>query len=291
MSSEQLNPALVPILVRTFGRTGSTLLMQILGTSDRICFERSYPFEQRYLTYVYNHSRLVTLPGTPTDEWNNDVLFRSESPLVGCLPYTEIKSFDRDALAKSLFVSTWAQFSQAMREARGLEDDMRCFYAEKAPRQAADQANEQLGGKNLYLLRDPRDEMVSIRNFNQKRGFNSFGWLDTDDDLGFARKLCCNRRRFLQNASTLQTDERRILIRYEDLINRQQLEVDRLCEWLNVSLSYADATDNRSIKQQHMTSASPAASVERWRTELDEEIVALFRKELGDELAELGYSV
>lgn len=42
------------------GRSGSTLLMALLGSSDAIAFDRVYPFETRYLTYLSQHALLLT---------------------------------------------------------------------------------------------------------------------------------------------------------------------------------------------------------------------------------------
>jgi len=41
----------------------------------------------------------------------------------------------------------------------------------------------------------------------------------------------------------------------------------------------------------HMTSSDYGASVERWRRELDDDVKAIFQKEIGAELSALGYSV
>jgi len=54
---------LVPILVAGYGRVGSTALMALLGTDERVAFDRRYPFENRYLTYVAKLSLLASGPG------------------------------------------------------------------------------------------------------------------------------------------------------------------------------------------------------------------------------------
>lgn len=282
---------LVPLLVRTFGRTGSTLLMQVLGTNERVCFEREYPFEHRYLSYVFNLARLVDTPVTDRTAWNNDILFQTRSPLVGGLPYGKVQSFDKTWLSRELFRSTWEQFSRGMRQASGLADDVPAWYAEKAPHRVADLADELLDARSLYLLRDPRDEMVSIKSFNAKRGFHAFGWTDEDDDASYARRICEQRRGFMRRLLSLQTDEHRIAIRYEDLIRDGVAETRRLSDWLGVELDYTRAIGNKDIEQRHMTSTDPAASVERWRRELEPDVLAIFERELGAELTGLGYAL
>ena len=265
--------------------------MQILGTGKQVCMERHYPFEQRYLTYVHNMSRMIGASPHPDSDWTNDVLFQSRSPFVGCLPYGRIDAFNKNALADRCFYSLWTEFSIAMRETQGIAMDTPALYAEKTPNEVAERANELLQAKNLFLLRDPRDEMVSIKSFNDKRGFNSFGWLDADTDISYAHKICKNRRVFLQNIISFEANERRMYVRYEDLILDGSNQTERLSSWLDQSLSFKKATSNKQIQEKHMTSGTPSASVGRWKKELSNDVLQIFSKELGTELSELGYTV
>jgi len=82
--------------------------------------------------------------------------------------------------------------------------------------------------KYLFLLRDPRDEMVSIMSFNHKRGYKSFGWLETDTDVSYAQKICRNRQKFMQLMIDFEANKRRLFVRYEDLIKNGDEEVERL---------------------------------------------------------------
>ncbi|MDC0435345.1 sulfotransferase domain-containing protein, partial [bacterium] len=185
----------------------------------------------------------------------------------------------------------WEIFSKNMKARQGLKDDLQCFYAEKVPHQVADSANELLDARSIFLLRDPRDEMVSIKHFNKKRGFHSFGWVDTDTDITYAKKMCNNRIKFLHQMISFTTTNRQYKIRYEDLIRKGPDEVNKLSEWLGLKLDYRTATSDKKIKSRHMTSDSTASSVERWKTELCTEVKELFANELGEELTQLGYSI
>ena len=265
--------------------------MQILGTGKQVCMERHYPFEQRYLTYVHNMSRMIGASPKEESDWSNDVLFQSRSHLIGCLPYGRIDAFDKNSLADRCFTSLWTEFSIAMRETQGIAMDTPALYAEKVPNQVAERANALLKAKNLFLLRDPRDEMVSIKSFNDKRGFNSFGWHVGDTDISYAHKICRDRRKFLQNLMAFDANERRMYIRYEDLILDGNTQTDRLSRWLDQSLSFKRATSNKQIQEKHMTSGTPSASVGRWKKELSSDVQQIFSKELGTELSGLGYTV
>src|SRR5438132_13668463 len=61
-SDDHCDP-LMPILVVGYGRVGSTALMALLGTDERVAFDRRYPFEHRYVTYVAKLSLLAAGPG------------------------------------------------------------------------------------------------------------------------------------------------------------------------------------------------------------------------------------
>ncbi len=282
---------LVPLMVRTFGRTGSTLLMQILGSNKHVCFERLYPFENRYLTYVYNLSRVIGLPAQVNEPWNNDVLFEGKQRMVGCLPYGQTPSLNVEELSRNAFVSIWNDFSIQMRESAGIERDETAYYAEKVPLYLAEPANDLLKAKNIFLLRDPRDEMMSIKSFNVKRGFNSFGWMENDTDESYALKMCSNRRAFMRNMLEFETNPRRIFVRYEDLIMKQGEEVRRLSDWLGLPFSAEGLAKNTRIQAMHMTSPDGSSSVERWRSELSDSAKQIFSDKLGIELEGLGYTV
>ncbi len=281
---------LQPIMVRTFGRTGSTLLMQLLGTSERIFFERVYPFEHRYLTYVHNMSRVAGSPTVDDTMWNNDIMFQGKSNCVGALPYGLIRSLDRKLLQQQTFVALWQAFSENIRKQTGLVSGPG-WYAEKAPEEVATMAVAHLNAKSIYLLRDPRDEMISIKSFNNKRGFNSFGWQDTDTDAVYATRLCANRRKFMQKLISSETTRNEIHVRYEDLILKGKHEAARLAEWLGTPMNIKTAMKDKSVISRHMTSKNPESSVARWKHEMDDDIKAIFRKQLGAELQELGYEL
>ena len=133
--------------------------------------------------------------------------------------------------------------------------------------------------------------MVSIMSFNKKRGFYSFGWSDNDTDVSYAKRMCNNRRFFMQHMLNTPNTERRINVRYEDLITNGHEEVERLSEWAGVSMDLETAMGNVEIQKKHMTSPDSASSVERWRNELSDEVQNIFSKELGQELSNLGYAV
>ena len=53
---------IIPLLLRSFGRTGTTVVMQLLGTSPNVLFDRVYPFEHRLLAYAARLGMVASLP-------------------------------------------------------------------------------------------------------------------------------------------------------------------------------------------------------------------------------------
>ncbi|HET9198530.1 MAG TPA: hypothetical protein VFN92_09800, partial [Solirubrobacterales bacterium] len=93
MSDGAGSEALTPLLVDGSGRDGTTLVMQLFGTAAEIAFDRTYPYEQRYFSYLLYWSRLPTLEGWDESRWNLDHLAHAEvlqeTPVVGPLPWHE----------------------------------------------------------------------------------------------------------------------------------------------------------------------------------------------------------
>src|SRR5882724_7647293 len=54
---------LTPILVAGCGRSGTTVLMELLATDPRVAFDRRYPNENRCLTYLAKFALLAGRPG------------------------------------------------------------------------------------------------------------------------------------------------------------------------------------------------------------------------------------
>lgn len=279
--------SLTPIFLRSFGRTGTTMMMQLLGTADEIAFDRTYPYENRLLTYFY---RLSTVPFQKLNgeiKWNNDSIFGTNVNVVGPLPLPTTLIGNTDRFQRDLFKRMWNGISHEV----SLENQSAVYYAEKVPHDIPSVLNSVLPCKNLFLLRDPRDEMVSIMEFNAKRGALSFGWTADDTPESFAKKLVKMRKSFMNHFINMEQTERQMKIRYEDVIQDLYKESDRLSEWLNVTLDPAAVVSAQSSHAHHMTSKDPSSSIGRWKDFLSVEVQEIFVEELRDELQAAGYEV
>lgn len=276
-----------PILVRAFGRTGTTLLMQLLGSSKKVIVPNGYPYESRYLSYFGRMVNLMQeMPGSApfTD---GDVLDPSKGYLGTC-PYNINEISDNSDLKKRLFQGLWNQFSQAVSNDKNQEY---IYYAEKVALDLAPQINNNLPGvKNIFLTRDPRGELASIISFNKKRGFNGFGWLDDDTELSFAKRMVSSRQVYLRELSNYdERNENIIVLRFEDVVSNLDETANILSKFLNVEIDPVSVVNNVENMSHHMTSTSISDSRDKWRKELSDETITMFETEMYEELRLFNY--
>src|SRR5436853_2601872 len=127
-SREGHDEFLTPILVRCmWGRVGSTLLMQLLGTSEAIAFNRSYPYEARVLTSLLHHIQPLAAPQpAPLGWWMDDIecLWWMDPASLGkpvtCGPMSMADvRLDRDLFHLQVVRAVWAAYTATERHAHG----------------------------------------------------------------------------------------------------------------------------------------------------------------------------
>jgi hypothetical protein len=289
---------LIPVLVRAFGRSGTTLMMQLLGSSALFVLERRYPYEDRYLSYIYRLSNVVDkgVPNAGGLRWGDHEVNVSGSPIVGGLPYVPATIVDLDRLKDRFFQGMWDQFSACVYERLATTDregESPVYYAEKISLQIADDVNRFLPeSKNICLVRDPRAELHSKMEFNKKRGFLAFGWDREDTAYTYASRMIDSRIRFFNLLSRYYKSKSKeyLVIRYEDLVENLESETNEIGKWLGVELDHDEVMANRRKLAHHITSDSYKESVDGWQEKLDEDVKSLFMERMGNELKSFGYS-
>jgi hypothetical protein len=295
---------LVPILVDGSGRDGTTLAMQLLGTSPEIAFDRVYPYEQRYFNYLLQWSRLPERDSWDDGKWNLDNLshanFLRDTDVVGPIPWVErslLVGSGSQPFSATIFEDVWGEFSQRAREAmrsqlgdRGLSIR---YYAQKNAETWDLPVDEvplpQL--KIVALLRDPRDTWQSSVAFHRRRQEAGAGFLPIakgeSEDSYLADFIAQQKTRFgwLRTCAENQVP----IVKYESLITDLPAEAARLGEWLGLHLDAEAVLRRREGLDEHITAKSPEASVGRWKSGMSAELVARFSAEIGAELAEFGY--
>ena len=283
---------LKPILVNSTGRSGSTLLMQLLGTSPQIMFDRVYPFEVRYLTYLLRWALLLNESSKANEVWNPGELLKNGGQLIGPLPYPKASFWPSGgAMWVKCFETAWKEFSMTSiaqaRENNTLEIHPK-YYAEKISTWVIGTLEKQSIDYNVILLiRDPRDVFLSVNAFDKQRGFSGFGRLTDDTDLDYAKRLVKSFQNLHKNK--VMTSPNSFLVKYENLATDLPKEAQRLGQWLHLEFDAALVKEQEINFKHHMTSQNPKQSVERWRQELPKELNDFFIQELGEEMSYFGY--
>jgi hypothetical protein len=263
--------------------------MQLLSSAENVVSDDEYPYENRYLTYIHKAAKIIGKKASA--DWNNDDLIDDSGSLLGPIPYSGASIIDRERFSNSVLVRmTNAFFDEiVMKNKISLDKYDEGFYSEKASNWAAEEINQKIYSKNIFLIRDPRDIFISIKNFNEKRGSSGFGWIDGQSDVQFAMSLCKGFKAYLEHYTNIEEDDRKLKIRYEDLISNPYIETARISRWLGADLNYDFVLRQLSSVSQHISTKSGKPQTERWRAEMNQEVGDVFQAELGALMIDAGY--
>lgn len=267
------------------GRSGSTLMMQVLGTGREIVFDRRYPSEYRFLSYFCRLAEQMTEPFDEQRHVGVTPFFFGDRPSWGPIPFaTEV--IDVAALRAPLVRGLWTAWSD---EVLQTAPDAR-FYAEKIAVPIADVRSTGLGVRTIDLVRDPRDVLASIRAFTA-RGIDGFGRTPGIDEDAYLDAFVGRTARHLDELLEDADDATTTIVRYEELVADLATVADRLGSWLGVELDAAAVQAARASLAHHMTSDTAEASIGRWQNDLAPEEADRIIQPLVDRLRRVGYDV
>lgn len=253
--------------------------MDLLGTSREIAFDRSYPFEQFWYRYLLATSRTIVGRATPSAEWDNSSLLRdggTEAAIGGAPPWA---GGDLAADAEGFFRALWTTFSEQLPEGSR-------YYAEKSPNAQAIAHFPSVTPVEVTVVRDPRDQWLSILAFDKRRGNYGFGRFADEEVEDYRQRMLGLFRGRLEYAASLREANDRTLLRYEDLVLDTRRVADDLSDRLDVVL------DPRQItrRKDHITArGGPEKSVNRWRRDMSDDERRVFADHLGPLLERVGY--
>lgn len=288
-------PVLTAILARlSSGRTGSTLLMQLLATSRDVVIDRVYPFENAYVPcFLDMAARVGAAYQLDRDGTVHSLVAQLSSGMVarsGAIPF-ETHVIDRADLERRTLYKLWEAFSESARCKLGSMAAR--YYAEKLQPgvDAGAAVDAGIPVRVIDVVRDPRDVLASIRAFNKQRGFPSFGRHADQTEPEYVEYFLEYQRRMLGDIDTPLRGVQPILVRYEDMIADLGGVATRIGAALGISLDYRAVEAGRDDYRAHMTSDGAAGSMGRWLRDLDRAEVALIEQRLGTEMVRLGYSL
>jgi len=266
------------------GRVGSTLLMNLLGTSPAVVFDRRYPAEYRFLSYFAHMAEQMTEPFDAERHLRVTPFFFGDQPTWGPVPFTT-EVLDVGTLTSPLLRSMWAAWSEQARVARPTAR----FYAEKLAVPIEPLLAAHLDLRLIDLVRDPRDILASIRSFTA-RGTDGFrrraGQSEAEYLTGFVERTV--ERVGLLHATPSTVDQ--LVLRYEDLAGDVEAAAVRIGRWLGLELDPATVLAQPDPKR-HRTTPSVAESIGRWRRDLSAEEAATIAAALRVPMAQFGYDL
>ena len=293
-----------PLIVSTYGRTGSTWLMRLFDQHPATLAYRPFEYEPRTVSYWLSVLGALSAPGSYMQPLATT--FSSEHWWLGdaSVP-TELPRPDEaieDQLARAgvedlaiLCRERIRSFYEAVAVAQS-KPQPRYFVEKVAPQPWVWRLLGELfpAARELILVRDFRDMACSILSYNEKMKVTSFGRERAASDDDFidqlrvtADNLVAHRRRHEDSA---------LVLRYEDLILDPRDTLTDLFAFLGINSSpeAVDSVLERASRETgamsaHRTASDPRASVGRWKDDMSPALQEKCAEVLDDVLEEFGY--
>jgi len=282
---------LKPVIICGTGRCGSTLLMQLLATSDKFFIPSSYPFESRFLYYLEALATMSTMENSTkllADTILRDPTLKKIYSGILYHPFGLREFVNSEVMRVEIFRHFYIAFSKSILS-ESKKQNPPSYYAEKSMGFRVPDIFSHIYPVIINLFRDPRDILSSVMQFNQKRGYFSFAWTDTDTPFSYAKRMLPAYRLMLEK-SKLHL-EREFSIKYEDMVLKKDDITLLLKKTLNIHVNNEEVFNNIEQYRQHMTSKTAKLSVGKWKTNLDKSVLDLFDSELGEHLIDSGYEL
>jgi hypothetical protein len=284
---------LAPVLVTAPGRSGTTLLMGLLARSPDIIAAELVPYELRLISYHAAAWHILTSPADLEHSTHPDRL-EGDGFHIGFNPFHSPQyahAFRKNAAVRDYFDNfapshIAASASQLIREYyRRLADDRGKsgvrFFAEKGNNlhQPTRQFTRRAFGavREIVIVRDPRDVLCSHMAYFSSSPEKAFTQL-----THAAKQLLAIRAEKRSDIHTLK---------YEDMVRGDTGCFAALSGFLGTTISPEVGESGEKMFRQHATSTSPEASVERWRTNLPDELKARCASDWKKFLTEFDYKL
>jgi hypothetical protein len=296
---------LQPLMVTTLARTGSTILVRLLGGHPDVLAYRPFQYEPRVARYwteilktlaePVSYLRQITHAARPNDrQWWLGLGSPLPEPLLDPQLQSWMGAGGVEELAALCRNRIDALYGQIVRESD--RADARYFVEKYLPNTVPSLVWELYpDAREVILVRDFRDMICSMFAMNEKRGFAKFGRERVESDRAHIEQLGRTGVARLLDSWRRRTD-RAHLVRYEDLILEPRRTLEALVAYLGLDsspdliTSMQEALEARTDdSQRHRTSADPRSSIGRWQTDLTADLQETCETALGPALEAFGY--
>jgi Sulfotransferase family len=303
-------PRFQPIVVTSLGRSGSSLLSRLLASHPDVLGYRPFEYEPRVATYWVDVLLELSSPKSYVEQIDTRAAIETKAWWIG--DFADMQRTLGERLEPAL--ATWfgtTRIQDLATMCRDRIDDVYerigeisdkhvdHFVEKTLPTNSTSLLCEIYGeGREVILVRDFRDMVVSLLAYNKKLGEHGLGrdlvTCDAEYIQGPVRNSVLRLVRALDRRSG-----RSHVVRYEDLVLDPEDAMRKMLADLDLDNSDAAmratfAAHERATPdwaQQHRTSASAQASIGRWRKDLTPELQALCEDMLGFGLVAFGYEL
>ncbi len=284
-----------PLSLLGLGRSGTSQAMALLGMHPGITVAGAYPFDVQAAAHWAQQlmAGLHVNPHRTTGQGMRRV--PGLHPLVQAgLPAAAARWLANDAVAADIR-GVHARIEQFYR-LDGIGKPGAIFFAEKDPYCTSHEVLAALypAAVRVFLIRDPRDVLCSMQAINRQRGWDGFGREYCSSDSEHVDDVA---RRWLALYALRQREgARAIVLRYEDMVTDPAATLRNVFAGLGLDAAprlIAEIVRRASapdvLRAGHATTASPFASLGRWRRDLAESHRRQLEAQVAPVLAAYGY--
>lgn len=261
-----------PLFVVTAPRSGSTLLVQLLGAHPAIGMTN----EAACVTFLRKSFLLASTPSSSTIDDGEGF----ETP--GIVP----ERYAADLAAS--YLSVWDDFMETFyrRVAYGNAPTLR-YFGDKllSPNDLEFAVRHFPGARFLQLIRDPRDILASSYAFERAQPVSWSG-------APFTARVS-HLRQFLEKTHSLLEGRTALRVRYESLVSDLSGALSEVLAFLALDLELEVAAflndEAPALFERHGTSQTPARSIGRWKGVFTADEQRAISDGLGPWLERLGY--
>jgi hypothetical protein len=287
------------------------MLMRMLAEHPDIIVHERFPYETYVCSYWMHFIQLVATPGDSRQM--ESLQFWTDPKLLPPFPYCFGQSLAHPTPTEGVVADRWYATDQVEEFARVAQAAVESFYREYASRRKRttpgffaekvavagryDWIRRQLypRGREIFLVRDPRDRLVSVLAFNARRGVDDWGRDKVETDEQYVDLIRTQMLSLVEMWKS--TSHRGPLVRYEDLVRSPTKQICAMLDALeldssaNIVDSMVKAGNEATANvNAHRTSPDAASSIGRWKRDLEPRLQKICDEALGGLLDELGGS-
>jgi hypothetical protein len=283
---------MIPILLTSTGRTGTTLLMSEFARHPDLVVGDQFPYEIKQIAYHSAAFRALVADADWERSTKPETMLASEmTRIVGSNPYkmtglfglgggkSVLREFYHSAVPSgyaTLFRRFIVEFYATLASAQGKRSAP--YFCEKSDLDEAAVLGARLFFdvvKDIVIVRDPRDLLCSAIAFWKLRPETALTMLTSTVS------------RLARIARDAGPDT--VVIRYEDLVREPVATRQTLSRFLDLDLLSQPEAAGETIPDSHRTSRDPAASIGRWQSDLTPQQAEACEIAFGSYMREFNY--